>query len=74
MLFNHEKIIRLLTLSKTTQTELSALLGTTQSYISKAYRKGFKQQEQEKIIRYVKDNHLNKKKEIEKILNEVDHD
>lgn len=74
MSISDNKVAQLISISKVTQSELAEVLGVTQSYVSRATKKGFRRGEKTLVIQYIKENHLSKKKEIEKILNEVDHD
>ena len=74
MSISDNKVAQLISISKVTQSELAEVLGVTQSYVSRAAKKGFRHGEKKLVIDYIKTNHLNKKREIEKILSEVDHD
>lgn len=72
MSVSDDKIARLISISKVTQSELADVLGVTQSYVSRATKKGFRKGEKTLVIQYIKENHLSKKQEIEKILSEVE--
>lgn len=74
MSISDNKVAQLISISKVTQSELAEVLGVTQSYVSRATKKGFRRGEKKLVIDYIKTNHLNKKREIEKILSEVEHD